>query len=547
MLINLYIKNFILIDFLEINFKKGLTSIIGETGAGKSIILKALLSIFAKKSNSSVIKDKLKITSITAEFDISDNVKIKDHLINTGYIINNEKILSIRRVISFDGKNKIFINDQLTTVDNIKFIEKYLCEICSQHNQIKLLESSSHVQILDSYINNPNLLKEVSNIYQKISLFEKQLENLQNSVAQNEYEKAYLNNKIKDLELLNVKNNEMDELFLKRKSLLESSKIIEISQRSSKKLMDNNGGIISELWNMHKQLVKFSDVFNALDKNLESIIFELESLDHDMISICENLNENSLNVDEVESRFFKIKELERKYNINSSEFSEVIQSSKRRLENLEDATFDLERIKNNINELKTNYLKYSKQLSDLRKDSAPSFRDKILKITNDLNLKNFDLKIEIIENKLVTPIGIDKINILIKTNPEQDFLSIDKMASGGEISRIMLALKLVASNKFGNKTIIFDEIDSGTGGKTAIMIGNKLKELSKKMQVILITHQPQIVAISDNIFKVEKEFKSNKTILSANYIKNNEIEAEISYMISGKKSDDDAKPLFKIL
>ena len=547
MLINLYIKNFILIDFLEINFKKGLTSIIGETGAGKSIILKALLSIFAKKSNSSVIKDKLKITSITAEFDISDNVKIKDHLINTGYIINNEKILSIRRVISFDGKNKIFINDQLTTVDNIKFIEKYLCEICSQHNQIKLLESSSHVQILDSYINNPNLLKEVSNIYQKISLFEKRLENLQNSVAQNEYEKAYLNNKIKDLELLNVKNNEMDELSLKRKSLLESSKIIEISQRSSKKLMDNNGGIISELWNMHKQLVKFSDVFNALDKNLESIIFELESLDHDMISICENLNENSLNVDEVESRFFKIKELERKYNINSSEFSEVIQSSKRRLKSLEDATFDLERIKNNINELKTNYLKYSKQLSDLRKDSAPSFRDKILKITNDLNLKNFDLKIEIIENKLVTPIGIDKINILIKTNPEQDFLSIDKMASGGEISRIMLALKLVASNKFGNKTIIFDEIDSGTGGKTAIMIGNKLKELSKKMQVILITHQPQIVAISDNIFKVEKEFKSNKTILSANYIKNNEIEAEISYMISGKKSDDDAKPLFKIL
>ncbi len=547
MLINLYIKNFILIDFLEINFKKGLTSIIGETGAGKSIILKALLSIFAKKSNSSVIKDKLKITSITAEFDISDNVKIKDHLINTGYIINNEKILSIRRVISFDGKNKIFINDQLTTVDNIKFIEKYLCEICSQHNQIKLLESSSHVQILDSYINNPNLLKEVSNIYQKISLFEKRLENLQNSVAQNEYEKAYLNNKIKDLELLNVKNNEMDELSLKRKSLLESSKIIEISQRSSKKLMDNNGGIISELWNMHKQLVKFSDVFNALDKNLESIIFELESLDHDMISICENLNENSLNIDEVESRFFKIKELERKYNINSSEFSEVIQSSKRRLKSLEDATFDLKRIKNNINELKTNYLKYSKQLSDLRKDSAPSFRYKILKITNDLNLKNFDLKIEIIENKLVTPIGIDKINILIKANPEQDFLSIDKMASGGEISRIMLALKLVASNKFGNKTIIFDEIDSSTGGKTAKMIGNKLKELSKKMQVILIIHQPQIVAISDNIFKVEKEFKSNKTILSANYIKNNEIEAEISYMISGKKSDDDAKPLFKIL
>ena len=126
MLINLYIKNFILIDFLEISFKKGLTSIIGETGAGKSIILKALLSIFAKKSNTDVIKDKSKIASLIVEFDISEDAKTKDYLVSTGYITNNEKILSIRRVISTDSKNKIFINDQLTTVDNIKFIEKYL-------------------------------------------------------------------------------------------------------------------------------------------------------------------------------------------------------------------------------------------------------------------------------------------------------------------------------------------------------------------------------------------------------------------------------------
>ena len=182
----------------------------------------------------------------------------------------------------------------------------------------------------------------------------------------------------------------------------------------------------------------------------------------------------------------------------------------------------------------------------MRKQSAPLFRDKILKITNDLNLKKFDLKIEITENRSITPIGIDKVNLLIKTNPEQDFLNIDKIASGGEILRIMLALKLVASNKFGNKTIVFDEIDSGTGGQTAKMIGSKLKELSTNMQVILITHQPQIVAMSDNIFKVKKEFKNNKTILKADYIDNHEVEAEISYMISGKKLNSNTKSLLEL-
>ncbi len=168
MLVSLYIKNFILIDFLEINFKKGLTSIVGETGAGKSIILKALLSIFAKKANSNVIKDQSKATSITVEFDISADEYVTNYLLENGFLNNNEKTLIIRRVISSDSKNKIFINDQPTTIDNIKAIEKYLCEICSQHNQVKLLDSSSHINILDNYINSSNQLNNIKIIYQKI-------------------------------------------------------------------------------------------------------------------------------------------------------------------------------------------------------------------------------------------------------------------------------------------------------------------------------------------------------------------------------------------
>ena len=172
---------------------------------------------------------------------------------------------------------------------------------------------------------------------------------MQSSITQNEYEKSYLDTKIKELEKLNVQDNEIEELSVKRKSLLERSKIIEISQMASKKLVDSDNNIISELWNIHRQLIKFSDIFDPLNKNLESIILELESFDHEILSVSENLNEDSLNIDEIENRYFKIKEMERKYNINSSKFSEIIQLSKDRVKNLDNVTFDLERIKNQLN------------------------------------------------------------------------------------------------------------------------------------------------------------------------------------------------------
>jgi DNA repair protein RecN (Recombination protein N) len=191
--------------------------------------------------------------------------------------------------------------------------------------------------------------------------------------------------------------------------------------------------------------------------------------------------------------------------------------------------------------LKKNYFKYAKELSNMRRQESHKLREKLIAITKNLNMEQLDLKIDIVTTELITPKGIDIVQILIKTNPEQNFESIDKIASGGEISRIMLALKLVSSSHYDNKTIIFDEIDSGTGGKTAKMIGINLKELSKNMQVILITHQPQIAAISDNIFKVTKEFEFNKTVLNARYLQEHEVESEISYMISGDTYDKKAK------
>ena len=541
MLISLYIKNFILIDFLEINFKKGLTSIVGETGAGKSIILKALLSIFAKKASSSVVKDQSKATSITVEFDISNDEYVINYLFEKGFLNNNEKTLIIRKVISFDSKNKIFINDQPTTIDNIKAIEKHLCEICSQHNQVKLLDSGSHVEILDNYINSSSKLNNIKNIYQKILLLKKEFNELQNNIQKNEYEKAYLLNKIKELEELNISENESEELSIKRKNLLESSKILDISQSISKKLIAGDSNIISELWLIQKQLNKYANVFIPYNKNLESIILELETFNNELTTISQNLIDDTENIEEIEGRYFKIKEAEKKYKADSSQFYSIIELSKTRLQALEDETFNLEQAEKNIANLKKDYFKYAKELSDMRKQASQKLREKLIAITKNLNMEQLDLKIDIVTTELITPKGIDIVQILIKTNPEQNFESIDKIASGGEISRIMLALKLVSSSHYDNKTIIFDEIDSGTGGKTAKMIGINLKELSKNMQVILITHQPQIAAISDNIFKVTKEFESNKTVLNARYLQKHEIESEISYMISGEKYDKKAK------
>lgn len=538
MLLSLNIKNFILVDSITIDFKKGLTSIVGETGAGKSMIVKALTMLFAKKVDTQVIRNKEKLTIITGEFDVSSNKKIQDYLRTYGFSEENDKVIILRRIIGKGTRNKVFINDQLATTKNLKRLKEGLCEIYSQHDQSTLRNVASHIEVIDGALNINKELGDLAKQYDQIKILEKSKEELAKDEQNNKYEITYLKSSIEELKALNIQEEEKKELEAKRKKLSESANIVEISQVLSQALHNREGSILSELWSLQKQFTKLPETLGMHSKKLEKVINELEELHGEMEQLSNELMEDIKHIDEIENRYYKIKEVERKYKIESQDFANHIEVLEKKLEELEDRQYYMEEIEKKLKISKEGYYKQAKEVSSLREETAVKLREDILSHMNGINMGKLDIKIEIKKKEKITKKGIDEVEILVRTNPGSEFVSIDKAASGGELSRIMLGLKLACNKVNDQNTIILDEIDAGTGGKTAGMIGKKLKELSKTKQVIVITHQAQIAAGSDKIVLINKEYHEDKATIKAKLLEEQEIKHQVAYMISGSSGDE---------
>ena len=533
MLLSLYIKDFILIDSLEIEFKKGLTSIIGDTGAGKSIILKALVFLMSKKTNLDLIKKGCDQASVVAEFDISSCLNISNYLNDHDYIESNQNTLLIKRIVSKDSRNRIYINDSPATVETLRKILNELCEICSQHTQVTLLDKNTHVGILDNYAGSN--LADTEGAYQRLNTLQQKHLELSKQQQSNQYEIAYLKNTIEELTALDVNENEMQELSTKREGLQECSKILDAINPLTQKLSRADDSLISQLWAMHKSLIKFQNIFSEQGKKLESIITELDSTSAELENKVQTLVEDSQDIDSIETRFYKLKDAEKKYSTCSSKFKELIETSENRLETLERDKLDLESLEKEIDQCKSIYFSCARILSNERQKAAIRLRNEFLDISQSINMGQVDIKINIEQKEIITKQGLDVVEIFIKTNPDQDFYPIEKTASGGELSRLVLAFKILSNNAHHKGIIIFDEIDSGTSGVTSKMIAAKLKELSSEMQVILITHQPQIIDSSDHVLHVKKTLQSNRTKITASALTKEQIQNEILYMQSGER------------
>ena len=531
MLLSLQIKNFILIDSVRLDFQKGFYVITGETGAGKSVLLDALLFVLGEKFDLDPVKQGTEMTSVSAEFDFPQDLIpiLQEHGIEP------HETLIIKRQQSAGGlKKKFFVNDEPVTSKLLSIISAELLEMHGQHSHSTLLDANKHIHILDQF---GSLHESASHVSQKYSAWQKlerdilELEQNRDKVLR---EIDFLSFAVKELSEKATQIGEEAELADLRIKLQNVSKHRDLIQNVcdliDKHSITQNIGSIQRLIERGAKDERFN---NALEHLNQAFAYMAEAE-----TAIERLKDEDIedNLDAVETRLFEIRALARKYNVSADELPAYFEKSKAELAELESRVENLEDMQSKVLVLKKEYIDVSKALSDKRQQAARILETKIQAELMPLKMAGCKWMIDITEKdeKNFSSDGIDIVRFTAATNPGMPSGPIDKIASGGELARLMLAVKVALFDKFSKPTIIFDEIDTGIGGSVADAIGDRLKVLSKVAQVIVITHQPQVVAKSDLHILVTKNTTQDNTSSTARIIDMEDKKAEIARMLSGK-------------
>ena len=535
MLKGLRIENLAIIDELDINLNKGLTVLTGETGAGKSIILDAISMIIGEKSRKEMIGKNSDNVYIEAEFLLNKNQVSK--LDEIGYELDEELIIS--RDFDYDS-NKVRVNGRRFNLSGLKDISSNILDIVGQHEHQYLLNSNNHIDLLDKFLGTSSfeLKKELKKIIQEINVVNKEIEDIEKDKIDVLSKKELYNLIIKEIDNLKLKEDEEIELEQEYKLLFNSGIISEklkyiVSTLSSYELK----GVRRELEKISEYGEEFNELYSRFDNIYEEYIDILSELEHKF----NNIQNDDTKLDKVSLKLEKIRKIKVKY---GKSIPELLIYSKELKDKLKLIDFSSEILNEKIkhrDKLLYTYEEYSSKLSNMRKDKANYLKKLVSDELIELNMKNVIFDIEFKENEKLNLNGKDIVRFLISTNKGESLKDLSKIASGGEISRIMLALKIVFSKVDNISCLIFDEIDMGISGETVIKIAEKLKQLSKNVQIICVTHSPQIAAKADNHYYIYKEVKNDRTNTKIKYLNSDERVNEIARILSGDNITEASK------
>ena len=548
MLRALSIQNFILINNIVINFYEGFTALTGETGAGKSIILDALGLVVGNKANIALIKDKTRPAVLVAEFDIANlSANLKQKLLNYG-ISGSELIL--KRIIRFKGKNRVFINNVASSVGQLKNLANDLLEICGQHAQYDLLNEAEHLKMLDEFANLRTRKLELQKLFSDYQHKKAQVSQLIKLNNKSLEEKSYLEYIITEIEELHYIDNEEESLEHKKKKLLSLEKLRELSGLIENKLTNEDNGILNSLYILQKALKKMPEYFSEICDRLNEVVVILEEVlsQNNQLLLDEEAYED---VTMIENRLFKIKNSARKHGIAPNQLLEFLANNKQRLQmikNIDDKVVEAEA---ELIQIRHNYLRCASDLSIERKRNAKILQDNIILQFQEIKIDKADFMVEINELKEErwSESGIDEVRFLVKTNPGVPWGRIEDIVSGGELSRIMLACKIVMNTHTVIPVMIFDEIDSGISGAVSTSVGRKLRMLSKLGQVLIVTHQPQVAVFADHHYLVTKTQQEDNVNVNIQLLDKRARVREVARMLSDdhitEEAENAAKSLFK--
>ncbi|MCI7222318.1 MAG: DNA repair protein RecN [Erysipelotrichaceae bacterium] len=534
MLRSLYIKNFILVDELSVDFNSGFNVFTGETGAGKSIIINAISLLSNKRSSVSYIQNNKDKAIIEAIFDLNDNMK---KVMDDNGIDHDEELI-LTREIKRDGKNTYRINHRIVTGNIVETIMQNTIDIHSQHDTQYLLNKNKHIELLDKYLNSDlcDIVKDKYQIYHKL---QKELDDTLNTRF-NQEDLDYFRYCIDEINNASLSVEEEDDLKKQEKNYLQVKNNLN-KYEAIKQLYDES--IYADLYEICKLSKGFEkdNIYESLDNARIQIDDAIEQLDNFVKDFY--VDEQTINT--IQERLFEINKLKHKYG-NSIE---KILAYKQELEE-KVAAFDhrqeyIEKMQKDVDIAYEDYLQSANKLHDIRVKKALELEKEVVKNLKDLMLNNAQFKVSIAKDKASSK-GIDNVEFMVSMNPGEQLKPLQKVASGGELSRLMLGLKVIFAKLANVETIIFDEIDTGVSGKVASAIGNKMHDISKDIQLFAITHLALVACQADHHYKVVKEVKDNNTYTNLLCLDNDKRIEEIALMASGN-IDDKAMILAKEL
>ncbi len=541
MLKELNIKNYALIEDLSIKLDAGFICMTGETGSGKSILLGALSLLLGKRSDSSIFKDKNNKCVVEGIFKIN-LFGLKNLFEEYDLDYNNETV--IRRELKYDGNSRSFINDTPVKLNILNIVVAELIDIHSQNHSIFLKKQFFQLNILDSISNNIELRNQFKVKFNSYYLLKNNLIKLENELKKNNSEKEYNTYLIEELNKIDFENFSLNKLTKELDYLNNLDHVKELISKSNKILNNDNFGLINQLNELYlsfSKLSQISDKFSDLKKRIESVNIELKDIDSEINYDNEGFNDNIKKIDELNNKIHFVNGLIKKHNVTNlseleskkSEIQEKISNSNKILNKIEDLKKNKLLIKNDLNFL-------SEKLSKSRTKNKKLLENQFFNLFQKLGLKNAKLKIEVSENNEFNENGKNSVTFYFSANKGVDYKKLNKVASGGELSRIMLAIKIILSKYKSLPSIIFDEIGSGTSGDISMKIAKLMHVMSKKMQVITITHLPQIAAKGDFHYKVYKESDNKTTSTKLKLLDKKSREIEIAEMLGGGKQSKTA-------
>ncbi|MEY3106017.1 MAG: Recombination protein [Pseudomonadota bacterium] len=539
MLLSLSIRNIALIEKLDIDFASGFGVLTGETGAGKSLLLDGLMFLTGNiKGGADVISQNAPEATIIAEFDISNYVHLHCKLTECGLEICDN--LLIKRILNRTGRNRIFINDSPVTISTLKDICSYLIEINGQNNQRTLLDPSYHLFLLDSFAELGQQAAAVSKAYLDANNCKKEMEDLEEKAVSAEREKDYLAHVSKELEQLAVQEEEEQELTTKRASLSQQDKLVSTLQSALAELQTkhnilgniNSAERILTRNNQNMESSEFSEVLECLEK----AGLELSQAVSLLAEKLNNIGTRRDKLEEVEERLFALRAAARKFNCSIAHLPSYQIEVQEKLCSLSNIVETIYNLQEQLSTLIDDYIAKAELLSQGRKKAASRLERLILDELLPLKLDKtrFEVRVERVEDHAMNKSGLDNVTFLLSTNPSQPLSPLIKIASGGELSRFMLGCRVVLSKIKSVPTIIFDEIDTGIGGAVADSVGKRLALLGKNMQVIAVTHQPQVAACGNYHLKIHKTHQEKTTDITVVLLEEEQRVEEIARMLAGE-------------
>ena len=539
MIEELSIQNVALIDQMQLQFLPGFNALTGETGAGKSVILKSLGLAIGERGSADLVQKGQSHAQSQIAFGLPENHDTWNLLGQANQVFDTSEPLIISRQISAGGRSRSDVNGQLMTLTQIKQVSEILIDIHGQHQHQSLFRKETHLNLLDQFANLLNDRSKIEIEYNRILQIRRQIANLEQKLDKAKQEKELLEFQISELDQANLQIDEEETLETQHRLLSNAESLFESTSQVYTDLY-RGGEVKAPALDILKEVVRDLSKIGQMDqklekahKLLESAVYEIEDIAFQIRDYNQEIEFNSIKLGEIEDRIDQLKRLKRKYGNTIEEVIAFHQSAKQKLEDTDTQSHQLDQLKKQLSAATNKTQELAESLSIKRQRAAKKLDSLIEKELHTLGMQKAVFQVRWNQSELNSD-GIDEIEFLISTNVGTELKPLTKIASGGEISRVMLAMKTVLAQTDQIPTLIFDEIDVGIGGHTANIVGKKLKELSKFCQVICITHLPQIACLADRHFRVDKRVRNKQTVITAYQLTEEDRVSELARMQGDK-------------